>query len=217
MRINVRNEQKKPENLQVKYNESKTVPRFDFEQFPVGYFADNVRGKALRKQLIVNTIKTSECSLNDLEETFFSEDNVALINKQLILTVYRKTKQQFLICPQKDQDLIIVMRYVFIEYSKNLPYNIKEQVSELNCRVISEILPIVISNADQKIGYIRDSTTQPIGPPLPVNTKNLERTLPSISNLLTMRNTNIAKLTYEEQIQQESNIQGLTGLQGFIY
>jgi hypothetical protein len=104
-----------------------------------------------------------------------------------------------------------------IEFSKNLPYEIKEQVSELNCRVISEILPIVISNADQKLGYIRDSTTQPVGPPLPVNTKNLERTLPSISNLLTMRETNIAKLTYEEQIEQESNIQGLRGLQGFVY
>jgi hypothetical protein len=49
------------------------------------------------------------------------------------------------------------------------------------------------------------------------NTFNLERTLPSISNLLTMRETNVAKLTYEEQIQQESDIQGLRGLQGFIY
>jgi len=109
------------------------------------------------------------------------------------------------------------MRYVFIEYSKNLPYEIKEQVSELNCRVISEILPTVISNVDQKVGYMRDISTQPVGPPLPVNTKNLERTLPSISNLLTMRETNIAKLTYQEQIKQESDIQGLSGLQGFIY
>ena len=32
-----------------------------------------------------------------------------------------------------------------------------------------------------------------------------------------MRETNIAKLTYEEQIEQESNIQGLRGLQGFVY
>lgn len=217
MPINILNAQKLPGREQIKYDESKTLPRFDFEQFPVGYFSDNKRGQALRKQLIVNQIKTSECTLGDLEQTFFSEDNVALINKQLILTVFRKTKQQFLICPQKEQDLIIVMRYVFIEYSKNLPYEIKEQVSELNCRVISEILPIVISNADQKIGYIRDSTTQPVGPPLPVNTKNLERTLPSISNLLTMREPNSNKLTYEEQIQEESNIQGLRGLQGFIY
>lgn len=217
MPINILNEQKKAGKDQIKYDENKSLPRFDFEQFPIGYFSDNARGKALRKQLIVNEIKSAECTLGNLEQTFFSEDNVSLINKQLILTVLRKTNNKFLICPQKEQDLIIVMRYVFIEYSKNLPYKIKEQVTELNCRVISEILPTVISNVDQKIGYIKDISTQPVGPPLPINTKNLGKTLPSISNLLTMKDSNISKLTYQEQIQQESNIQGLRGLQGFIY
>jgi hypothetical protein len=43
------------------------------------------------------------------------------------------------------------MRYVFIEYSRNLPYDISGQIKDLNCRVVSEILPNVISNADQKI------------------------------------------------------------------
>jgi len=94
------NAQKKSEPVQIKYNENKGLPRFDFEQFPVGYFSDNVRGKALRKQLIVNEIKSSECTLGDLEQTFFSEDNIALINKQLILKVIKKKKKQFLICPQ---------------------------------------------------------------------------------------------------------------------
>lgn len=215
--INIRKEMNKPENLQIKYNEEKTLPKFDFQQFPVGYFADNKRGKALRKQLIVNQVRLNEDLLGNVEQTFFSEDNVALINKQLILTVYRKTNQKFMICPQKEQDLIIVMRYVFIEYSKNLPYNIKEQITELNCRVISEILPTVMSNLDQKIGYYRDISVQPVGPPLPINTKNLERTLPSISNLLTMRDAKPSELSYVDRVQQESNIQGLPGLEGFIY
>ena len=73
MPINILNEQRKPGTTQIKYNENKGVPRFDFEQFPVGYFSDNVRGKALRKQLIVNQIKSSECTLGDLEQTFFSK------------------------------------------------------------------------------------------------------------------------------------------------
>lgn len=64
------------------------------------------------------------------------------------------------------------MRYVFIEYSRNLPYDIDKQIKDLNYRVISEILPIVISNVDQQIGYLKDIETQPIGPPLPINTKN---------------------------------------------
>jgi hypothetical protein len=216
-RVNIRNEQKKPSDIQIKYDENKALPRFDFEQFPVGYFADNARGKDLRKQLIVNQTRTAECTIGDLENTFFSEDNIALINKQLILTVFRKTKGGFLICPQKEENLIIVMRYVWIEYSKNLPYQIKEQIIELNCRVISEILPTVISNVDQKLGYMRDISTQPVGPPLPINTKNLERTLPSISNMLTMKDSTPTELSYTERVEQESNIQGLPGLEGFIY
>ena len=56
MSVNILDAQKLPGREQIKYDESKTLPRFDFEQFPVGYFSDNKRGKALRKQLIVDFI-----------------------------------------------------------------------------------------------------------------------------------------------------------------
>ena len=158
------------------------IPSFDFEEFPVGYFSDNIKGNLLRKQLIKNQLKISECNVGDLEKTFFSKENIDLINKQLILSVYNSTNKQFLICTQKEADLLIVMRYVFIEYSRNLPYDINNQIKNLNYRVVNEILPTVLSNVDQKIGYLKDIETQPIGPPLPINTKNLNRTLPSTAN-----------------------------------
>ena len=162
------------------------VPFFNFEELPVAYFSDNVKSDVLRKQLVKNELKLSECNIGDLENTFFSKDNTDLINKQLILSVYNKTNKQFLICSQKEADLLIVMRYVFIEYSRNLPYDIANQIKDLNCLVVSEILPIVISNVDQKIGYLRDIETQPIGPPLPINTKKINRTLPSMANYIKM-------------------------------
>lgn len=158
------------------------IPSFDFEEIPVAYFSDNINGNLLRKQLIKNELKISECNVGELEKTFFSKENINLINKHLILSVYSSTNKQFLICPQKEADLIIVMRYVFIEYSRNLPYDIDKQIKDLNYRVISEILPIVISNVDQQIGYLKDIETQPIGPPLPINTKKINRTLPSTAN-----------------------------------
>ena len=158
------------------------IPSFDFEEIPVAYFSDNIKSKLLRKQLIKNQLKISECNVGELEQIFFSKENIDLINKHLILSVYISTNKQFLICPQKEADLIIVMRYVFIEYSRNLPYEINKQVKGLNYRVIKEILPTVISNVDQKIGYLKDIETQPIGPPLPINTKNINRTLPSTTN-----------------------------------
>jgi hypothetical protein len=109
------------------------------------------------------------------------------------------------------------MRYVFIENARHLPYDIIGQIKELNCNVVGEILPTIVSNVDQKVGYLRDISTQPIGPPLPINTKNLERTLPSISNIIHMRDTDADKINYQTGIIEPSNIQGFLGLQGFDY
>jgi hypothetical protein len=178
MKINL----KKIPNLTSEVKNNSGIPSFDFEEFPVGYFSDNIKGNLLRKQLIKNQLKISECNVGDLEKTFFSKENINLINKQLILSVYNSTNKQFLICSQKEANLLIVMRYVFIEYSRNLPYDINNQIKNLNYQVVNEILPTVISNIDQKIGYLKDIETQPIGPPLPINTKNLNRTLPSTAN-----------------------------------
>jgi len=216
MPINILEVQKNKNQIQ--YDESKVLPKFDFEQFPVGYFSDNVRGKALRSQLIKNQIATNQDFLGNLEKGFFSSENVDLINKKFILTVYNRTNKEFLICPQKEENLLIVMRYVWIEYSRNLPFNITEQINELNCIVVGEILPTVVSNADQKIGYVRDISTQPVGPPLPVNTKNIQRTLPSISNVLDLTYTTTGtKLDYENPAPSPSDIQGFPGLDTFIY
>lgn len=219
MSKNFRETQKDPKVPQIKYDENNGTPKFDFQQFPLGYFADNAKGKALRKQLIVRQTNANPDLVNELELIFFSKDNMNIINKQLILAVYKKTNKKFLICAQKEENLIIVMRYIFIEYAKNLPYEIPEQITELNCRVISEILPTVISNVDQKVGYIRDISTQPIGPPLPINTKNLQSTLPSISNILTLAEPKPFRkpLSYQEEVEEETDIQGTKGLEGFIY
>jgi hypothetical protein len=195
----------------------KIYPKYNFEEFPVGYFSDNKKGKALRNQLIKNELKISQDEIGALETAFFSKENIDLINKQLILRVYRETNKKFKICPQKEQDLIIVMRYVFIEYGRNLPFDIQGQIKDLNCTVVGEILPIVITNVDQKVGYLRDISTQPVGPPLPINTKNLERTLPSMDSMIFMKPQPIAKIKYTDQIIDKSNIQGFPGLQGFDY
>jgi len=195
----------------------KLYPKYNFEEFPVGYFSDNKKGQALRKQLIKNELKMSQEEIGALETTFFSKENIEIINRQLILRVYQKTNKKFLICRQKENDLIIVMRYVFIEHSRNLPYDIEGQIKNLNCIVVGEILPTVITNVDQKIGYLRDISTQPVGPPLPINTKSLERTLPSISNIILMQTPISELLTYNIKNEEVSNIQGFPGLQGFDY
>jgi hypothetical protein len=163
-------------------NEIKQDTNFDYHQLPKAYLCDNTEANALRSQFIQNQIKINECEISDLPNGFFSDENIKLINNKLILEVYKKTNGDYKIRAQSSEQLLIVMRYIFHEYARHLPYDIKGQISELNCRVVSEILPNVITNAQQHIGYLRDIEKIRDPLPLPISTKytsTSSRTLPS--------------------------------------
>jgi adenylyl- and sulfurtransferase ThiI len=153
---------------------------FSMEELPIAYFCDNKNSDDLRNQLIKNQVKISECNQTDLENYFFSDENIDNINKQLVLKVYNHTKGLIKISKQSKDSLIIVMRYVFLEYAKHLPYNIKNQILELNCIVVGEVLPNVLTNANQKIDYLNEINNPRKLLPLPISTKKVN-TLPSVT------------------------------------
>ena len=132
------------------------MKKFDFYNMPSAYLCDNKKANELRSQLIKKQIMISECNQGNLENIFFSDENINLINKLLILSVYKKSNNQFLISQQSQESLLIVMRYIFIEYSRNLPYDIINQIKELNNIVICEILPNIITNITQRIDYLKE-------------------------------------------------------------
>ena len=163
-------------------NINKNNRRFDFNEFPVAYMCDNIKSNQLRTDLIKNQVRISECEQGYLENIFFSNENIDLINKKLIYSVYNKTNKLVRIQPQSKEKLLIVMRYVFLEYARHLPYNITDQVRELNCTVISEILPNIITNVNQEINYLKE-LDKPFGVlPLPINVHKNNKNLPSVTN-----------------------------------
>lgn len=135
------------------FYENKT---FDMKELPVAYFSNNKDSELLNKQFIKNTTRQCEDEMSDLSILFFSEENMELINKQLVLRVFKETKNKYKISYQSKENLLVVMRYVWIQYSKNLDFEIKKQITDLNCHVVSEILPDVITNIEQYYGYIKD-------------------------------------------------------------
>ena len=163
-------------------------PNFDYHQLPKAYLCDNNKSNALRSEFIKNQTKIIECDITELPSQFFSDDNILQINKKLIYQVFKKTNGEYKIKPQSNEQLLIVMRYVFLEYARHLPYDVKEQIDELNCRVVNEILPNVITNAQQHIGYLKqiEKIREPL--PLPISTKYTINTnskvLPSIMKIL---------------------------------
>jgi hypothetical protein len=159
------------------------MDKFDFHEMPQAFFCDNNNANNLRKQLIKNQVRISECKQGNLENIFFSNDNMDLINKQLIMAVYNKSNKQFKINYQSSDKLLIVMRYVFIEYARHLPYDIMKQVKDLNCRVVSEILPNIITNITQNINYLKEINQPRQLLELPKNV-NKVKNLKSITSVL---------------------------------
>lgn len=157
--------------------------KFDITQMPQAYFSGNINADNNRKQLIKNVFKQPECNISRLIDVFFSKENIELINKQLVLTVYKKSNKKYRIPFQKKEDLMVVMRFVYDKDAKHLPFKIKEQIKQLNCSVVKEILPNIFTQVEQNITYL-ENLGKPLEPiPPPVNVNKLNKTLPSISSL----------------------------------
>jgi len=141
-------------------------------------FSNQMRQKLAREPL------TYVDNDNDiLSDVFFSKENYDLINKELILNVYKKSRKRYLIGPQRIDDMTVVMRWVWNEYSRHLPYDIPQQIKELNSIVVKTILPDIITEFEQRIGYLKD-IENPLDPiPLPKNTSISNKTLRSTSNV----------------------------------
>jgi hypothetical protein len=103
---------------------------------------------------------------NSLSRTFFSNDNVERIQLQIINNVYKQSQKQ--ISKQSYQELQIIMKSIYLQYSRNLPNNIEEQVLTLNKYVIDECVSIIIPNVTQYNKYITEITG-----PIPINPRSI--------------------------------------------
>jgi hypothetical protein len=88
-----------------------------------------------------------------LNTLFFSDANIENLQKSIIYNVWKKTGKR--ISKQNYNDLIIIMRSTFLLNSKNLNYNITEQIRELNNIVIAETVPHGIKGLriDSSLGF----------------------------------------------------------------
>ena len=157
--------------------------KFNMMEMPQAYFSGNVNAEKNKKQLIKNMFRQPECDIDRLTDVFFSYENIEMINKQLVLTVYKRSGKRFKIPFQKKKNLMVVMRFVYDKDAKHLPFKIKEQIKQLNCSVVKEILPNIFTQVEQNITYL-ENLDKPLDPiPPPVNVNKLNKTLPSISSL----------------------------------
>jgi hypothetical protein len=119
---------------------------------------------------------------NPLSYLFFSERNISSVQNLLRYVVHQQMGQ--VIDTQSRQELLIVMRAIYLEYANHpkslesaktqeqknviLKQTVKE-VHRLNELVVNETVPKIASQLQQYMDYLRDSSTQPVQINDPIN------------------------------------------------
>jgi len=106
----------------------------------------------------INRLYTGNC----LSEMYFSKENIEIIQEGIINSVYNKSNGEYSIGKQSEQELSIVMRSIYLQYSKNLNFNMNEQILELNTRVIRWCVDEIITNINQYMNYKANVSTLPM-------------------------------------------------------
>ena len=96
-----------------------------------------------------------------LSRTFFSDKNIDIIQNSIRYNVYSLSNSQHIIGRQSDIQLQIIMRSLYLQFSKNLNTGIREQVQELNNMVINYCVPRILSEIQQYIVYKSDVSKLP--------------------------------------------------------
>lgn len=118
-----------------------------------------------------------------LSDLFFSQGNIEIIQRQIVLSVFKKSNKKYLIPFQNSKSLEIVMKYIFNINAKHLPYNLTEQIRELNYYVSNEMTNMILNNIKSKQEYLREINAPPPVNDLPINVNSAgNKTLSSFTS-----------------------------------
>ena len=106
---------------------------------------------------------------------FFSKENIELLQKNIIIGVYKKSNKQILIDEQSCDELKIIMRSIYLQNSHNLSYDITKQIQELNCLVLTYAINQIYKSAISYLKYKIDVSNAPeiMQTPISSNTKDV--------------------------------------------
>ena len=111
---------------------------------------------------------TLECST--LSKAFFSKQNMQIIQNSIRATVYARSNNQHIIGQQDTINLQIIMRSIFLQYTRSISTNITQQISDLNNLVVNYCVPKILPEIDAYIKYKNDVSTLVVPIDRPVQT-----------------------------------------------
>lgn len=162
-----------------RYNSLLNPPVLEAQEYEL-YQDNKLKPNTVRLQAFAGIHEATE-----LNQTFMSQQNLDLLQDRLRYEVYKQSNGEFVIDRQDDTNLQIIMRSIYLQYSKNRPDKMREQIQELNDLVIQDAVPKILS---QIVGYksylVRASSGNPVPLSHPENLNSAGRKqLPSVTRL----------------------------------
>lgn len=108
---------------------------------------------------------------------FFSANNIQILQNGLRYGVFEKSNGQYIVGEQSCDQLKIIMRSIFLQYSKNQDTDITGQIADLNAKVIHYSVTQVLGEAEGYIKYMRDINTPLIPIARPILSYTNDKTL----------------------------------------
>jgi cellulase/cellobiase CelA1 len=82
-----------------------------------------------------------------LSDSYFSKQNIQYIQNGIRQGVYDKSQRRIAVDQQPEDQIVTVMRSMYLQYSKNLDTNIEAQVKDLNGLVLNFCINNVFNEA----------------------------------------------------------------------
>ena len=103
-----------------------------------------------------------------LSKSYFSKQNIEIIQNGIRSGVYNKSNGQYTIGQQDCDALKVIMRSVFLQHTTNLSSNISGQIEQLNQIVLDYCIYNVYSEAKGYMKYLYDVSTLAVPMSMPI-------------------------------------------------
>jgi len=108
---------------------------------------------------IANDIVKNIHEANPLAQAFFSKMNIDHLQDLIIKIISKRSGGKWSISRQSDNELVIVMRSIYLQKAEHVPDQVVKEVAELNKQVLLDVVPRIATRIEQHLGYQRDHGT----------------------------------------------------------
>ena len=122
-------------------------------------------------------VLTGNFERSKLSDSYFSKQNIQIIQNGIRKGVYDKSQSRILVDNQPEDQIVTVMRAMYLQHSKNLEINIPQQIADLNNLVLNYCINNVFNEAVAYLKYKEDASTMHVPMQHPIYSNKTNKTL----------------------------------------